>query len=151
MQWHQLDHVQTICTSLQTDSRANTPSFAFILLFTIILSSHKGCSFTHDMFPSPVLRTGGLFFAQILTLFNVNSINYIIKSTFRKKFNTRSQETVDVCLEMFGCLQAERTIAIRKRKFLKNKFSVIHNALCRVFAANGMLRQNLNHVARTFS
>jgi len=34
-------------------------------------------------------------------------------------------------LEMFGCLQAERTIAIRKRKFL-NKFSVIHNALCRV-------------------
>jgi len=46
----------------------------------------------------------------------------------------RSQETVDVCLEMFGCLQAERTIAIRKRKFL-SKFSVIHNALCRVFVA----------------
>jgi len=41
---------------------------------------------------------------------------------------------VDVCLEMFGCVQAERTIAIRKRKFL-NKFSVIPNALCRVFAA----------------
>jgi len=39
-----------------------------------------------------------------------------------------------VCLEMFGCLQAERTIAIRKRRFL-NKFSVIHNALCRVFVA----------------
>jgi len=34
-----------------------------------------------------------------------------------------------VCLKMFGCLQAERTIAIRQRKFL-NKFSVIHNALC---------------------
>jgi len=51
-------------------------------------------------------------------------------------FNARSQETVDVCLEMLGCLQAERTIAIRKRKFL-NKFSVIglHNALCRVFVA----------------
>ena len=51
-----------------------------------------------------------------------------------KIFNTRSQETVDVCLEMVGCLQAERTIAIRKRKFL-NKFSVIYNALCRVFVA----------------
>jgi len=38
----------------------------------------------------------------------------------------------NVCLEMFGCLQAERTIAIRKRKFLNN---VIHNALCRVFVA----------------
>jgi len=36
---------------------------------------------------------------------------------------------------MFGCcLQAERTIAIRKRKFFK-KFCVIHNALCRVFVA----------------
>ena len=32
---------------------------------------------------------------------------------------------VDVCLEMFGCVQAERTTAIRKRKFL-NKFSVVH-------------------------
>jgi len=59
-------------------------------------------------------------------------INYVINSTFRKIFNTRSQKTVDVCLEMFGCLQAERTIAIRKCKFL-NKFSVIHNTLCRVF------------------
>ena len=55
-------------------------------------------------------------------------------STFSKIFNTRSQETVDVCLEMFGCLQDERTIAIRKRKFL-NKFCVIHGALCRVFVA----------------
>ena len=92
------------------------------------------------MFPSPVLRTGGLFLAQY------TSINYVINSTFRKIFNTRSQETVvDVCLEMFGCLQAERTIAMRKRKFL-NKFCVIHNALYRV-----LLRLNLNHVERTFS
>jgi len=60
-------------------------------------------------------------------------VNYAINSTFRKIFNTRSQETVDVCLEIFGCLQAERTIAIRKRKFL-NKFGVIRNTLCRVFA-----------------
>ena len=36
---------------------------------------------------------------------------------FRKIFNTRSQETVDVCLEMFGCLQAERIIEIRKLVF----------------------------------
>jgi len=49
--------------------------------------------------------------------------------------NTRSQEIVDVCLEMFNCLQAERTIAIRKRKFL-NKFSVINNALCQAFVVN---------------
>jgi len=69
----------------------------------------------------------GLFF-----LYQYNSINYVINSTLRKFFNTTSQETVDVCLEMFGCLQAERTIAIRKRKFF-NKFSIIHNALYRVF------------------
>jgi len=25
-QWHQLDHVQTICTSLQTDNHTNTSS-----------------------------------------------------------------------------------------------------------------------------
>jgi len=69
-----------------------------------------------------------------LRKYQYKSINYVINSTFRKIFNTTSQETVDVCLEMFGCLQAERTIEIRKHKFL-NKFSVIHNTLCRVFVA----------------
>ena len=29
MQWHQLDHVQTICTSLQTDNHTNTASLNF--------------------------------------------------------------------------------------------------------------------------
>ena len=48
----------------------------------------------------------------------------VINSTFRKIFNTKSQETVDVRLEMFGCLQAERTIAIRKRKFL-NRINLV--------------------------
>jgi len=67
-----------------------------------------------------------------LRKYQYKCINYVINSTFRKIFNTRSRETVDVCLEMFGCLQAERTIAICKRKFL-NKSSVMHNALCRVF------------------
>jgi len=66
--------------------------------------------------------------------YEYKSTNYAINSTFRKIFNTRSPETADVCLDMFGCLQAERTIAICKRKFF-NKFCVIHNALCRVFVA----------------
>ena len=70
-----------------------------------------------------------------LRKYQYKSINYAIHSKFRKIFNTRSQEIVDVCLEMFNCLQAEQTIAIRKRKFL-NKFSIIHNGLCRVFVAN---------------
>ena len=46
--------------------------------------------------------------------------------------NTHQHRVID---HLFNCLQPERTIAIRKRKFL-NKFSVIHNALCRVFIAN---------------
>ena len=29
MQWHQLDHMQTICTSLQTDNHINTSSVKF--------------------------------------------------------------------------------------------------------------------------
>ena len=28
-QWHQLDHMQTVCTSLQTDNHTNTSSFNF--------------------------------------------------------------------------------------------------------------------------
>jgi len=28
-QWHQLDHIQTICTSLQTDNHTNTSSLNF--------------------------------------------------------------------------------------------------------------------------
>ena len=63
-----------------------------------------------------------------------NSMNYAINSTFRKIFNTRSQEVVDVCLEMFNCLPAEKAIALRKRKFLK-KFVGANNVLCRTFVA----------------
>jgi len=31
-QWHQLDHMQTICTSLQTDNHTNTSSLNFYRL-----------------------------------------------------------------------------------------------------------------------
>jgi len=36
MQWHQLDHMQAICTSLHTDHHANTSSLTFMgqMLFT---------------------------------------------------------------------------------------------------------------------
>ena len=69
---------------------------------------------------------------------NALTINctHVISSTFEKIFNTRLQETVDVCLEMFNCLQAEQTIAIRKRKFLNKKFSAINNVLRHVFVVD---------------
>jgi len=44
-------------------------------------------------------------------------INYVINSIFRKIFDTKSQEVVDDCLEMFNCLPAEKA-AVRKCKFL---------------------------------
>ena len=31
-QWHQLDHTQTLCTSLQTDNHTNTSSLNFYRL-----------------------------------------------------------------------------------------------------------------------
>jgi len=31
MQWHQLDHMQTICTSLQTDNHTDTSSLNFYM------------------------------------------------------------------------------------------------------------------------
>ena len=29
-QWHQLDHMQSVCTLLQTDNHGNTPSLSFL-------------------------------------------------------------------------------------------------------------------------
>jgi len=48
-----------------------------------------------------------------------NSNNYVINSTFRKIFNTRPQQFVDICLNMFNCLPAEKAIAFRKKNFWK--------------------------------
>jgi len=55
-----------------------------------------------------------------------------MNSTFRKIFNTRSQDVVDICLEMFNCLPAKKAITIRKRNIL-NKFCVSNYELCMVF------------------
>ena len=60
------------------------------------------------------------------------SLNFVINSTFRKVFDTRSQD-VDVCLEMFNCVPAEQTVAMRKAKFLK-RVNNSNNMLCQTFA-----------------
>jgi len=44
----------------------------------------------------------------------------------------QSHEVVDICLETFNCLPAEKAIAIHKRNFL-NKFCVTNNELCKIF------------------
>ena len=65
------------------------------------------------------------------------SIDYVINSSFRKVFDTKSQEVIDVCLGMFNCLPAQLDIALRKRKFLR-KFSATDNLLCRKCADNAV-------------
>ena len=63
-----------------------------------------------------------------------SSLNFVINSTFRKVFDTRSQDVVDICLEMFNCVSAEQTVAMRMMNFLK-RISNSSNMLCQTFAA----------------
>jgi len=58
-----------------------------------------------------------------------NFIDYVINSSFRTVFDTRSQEVSDVCLGMFTCLPAQQVIAIRRRKIFFKKFSTTGNVL----------------------
>jgi len=49
MQWHQLGHMQTVCTSLQTDNHTNTSSLHFYRLYALpdaqpTMSKHSGTS-----------------------------------------------------------------------------------------------------------
>ena len=48
-----------------------------------------------------------------------NSIDYAINSSFRKVFDNKSQEVIDVCLGMFDCLSAQQVIAFPQKFFEK--------------------------------
>jgi len=62
-----------------------------------------------------------------------SSLNFVVNSTFRKVFDSRAQDVVDVGLEMFNCVSAEHTIAMRNAKFLK-RVNNSNNMLCQTFA-----------------
>ena len=53
------------------------------------------------------------------------------------KFDTKSQEIIDVCLGVFNCLPAQQVIALRKRNFLR-KFRATDNLLCRACIDNAV-------------
>ena len=55
----------------------------------------------------------------------------------RKIFDTKSQDIVDACRDIFNCLPAESVIANRRYKFLR-KISVSENKLCCLFAADAV-------------
>jgi len=46
-QWHQLDHMQTICTSLQTDNHTNTSSL--ITGWMLFLTPNQHCQSTEGL------------------------------------------------------------------------------------------------------
>jgi len=41
MQWHRLDHMQTICTLLQTDNHTNTSSLSFFTGWMLFLPPNQ--------------------------------------------------------------------------------------------------------------
>jgi len=65
------------------------------------------------------------------------SLDFVINSAMRKIFDTKSQDIVNVCRDIFNCLPAESVIANRRYKFLR-KISVSENKLCCLFAANAV-------------
>jgi len=47
-----------------------------------------------------------------------NSLNYVLHTSFRKIFRTRSTDVVLHCMNMFNCPEAEDVVLSRKLKFL---------------------------------
>jgi len=45
-QWHQLDHMQIICISLQTDNHASTSSLNFFTVWAVFLMPNQQCQST---------------------------------------------------------------------------------------------------------
>jgi len=64
-----------------------------------------------------------------LTKTQINSLNYVISSSFRKIFNVSSNEIVYVCRSMYNCSNIEDILRIRKRRFLQ-KYCTLDNIVC---------------------
>jgi len=58
-----------------------------------------------------------------------NSLNFLLHSSFRKIFRTKSTDVVNDCLLVFNCSRAEDVILKRKLKFLAN-YASIDNLIC---------------------
>jgi len=48
-QWHQLNHMQTICTLFQTDNHTSTPSLKFFTGLMLFLTPNQQCQSTEDI------------------------------------------------------------------------------------------------------
>jgi len=57
------------------------------------------------------------------------SLQYVIKSCFSKIFQTRSDDVIAECMNMFNCLSVADAISRCERNFL-SRFSQCNNFLC---------------------
>ena len=72
-----------------------------------------------------------------LKKYQLDAIDFVLNSTFRKLFSTRSQEVVEICKQIFGCQTPSDVVANRNCKFF-SKFSVLDNMLCQIFKDDAM-------------
>jgi len=63
-QWHQLDHMQIICTSIQTDNHASTSPLKFLL---------AGCP---SCYPTNSIKALKALFALLVNGFAANDTNW---------------------------------------------------------------------------
>jgi len=80
-QWHQLDHTQVICTSIQTDNHASTLSVNFLqarcsswrptnsvkALKAIIAANQKVPNISQGSVATHVITNGGIFDVDLIT------------------------------------------------------------------------------------
>ena len=66
---------------------------------------------------------------EVCSISKKQYVNYVLHSTFRKIFKTKSQDIVNECMLMFNCPSAEETIHKRNLKFL-NKYATADYLLC---------------------
>jgi len=57
------------------------------------------------------------------------SLQYVINSCFSKIFQTRSDDVIAECMNMFNCLPVADAIS-RRKKFFLSRFSQSNNFLC---------------------
>ena len=59
----------------------------------------------------------------------IRSMDYVISSCYRKIFNVKSDETVQLCMEMFNCDDVGTMLMKRRQKFLDG-YEHLDNLLC---------------------
>jgi len=74
-QWHRLDHMQTICTSLQTNNHANTSSLNFYRLDALPLMPNQQRQSTEDKYQC---HLGDHYFVMLTTGQTTHAVGHLM-------------------------------------------------------------------------